>query len=328
MVQDLEIKNFKSLKDLNLTCRRMNVFIGKPNSGKSNILESLALFSYSYETESGENLTDFIKSIIRFETPADLFNDYDLKDEIAIKTDVSSANIVYENGIVRAGIEYGGFGTKTGFDLDFGGHANRYGSRSDIKNPFKMYRFSVLSTFDNQMSDFLLPVKGKNLLSIILTNKDIRRLVTDIVGEFGFRVVLKPQERKIEIQKEIDEVIISHPYALTSDTIQRIIFHLVAIETNSDSIIVFEEPETHSFPFYTKILAERIALNKKNQFFISTHNPYFLLSLLEKSNKDDIAVFITALENYKTVAHVLSENDIQEILDSDIDPFLNIERFL
>ena len=35
----VDIKNFKSIKDLHLDCKRVNVFIGKPNVGKSNILE-------------------------------------------------------------------------------------------------------------------------------------------------------------------------------------------------------------------------------------------------------------------------------------------------
>ena len=39
----VEIKNFKSIKDLRLDCKRVNVFIGKPNVGKSNILEGLGL---------------------------------------------------------------------------------------------------------------------------------------------------------------------------------------------------------------------------------------------------------------------------------------------
>jgi recombinational DNA repair ATPase RecF len=32
----VEIKNFKSIKDLRLDCKRVNVFIGKPNVGKLN----------------------------------------------------------------------------------------------------------------------------------------------------------------------------------------------------------------------------------------------------------------------------------------------------
>ena len=40
MISQLRIKNFKPIRDLSLDCRRVNVLIGDPNTGKSNILES------------------------------------------------------------------------------------------------------------------------------------------------------------------------------------------------------------------------------------------------------------------------------------------------
>ena len=40
MIADLEISNFKSIKHLQLDYRRINIFIGEPNVGKSNILET------------------------------------------------------------------------------------------------------------------------------------------------------------------------------------------------------------------------------------------------------------------------------------------------
>ncbi len=41
MIEKLAIKNFKSIKELDIDCRRINLFIGEPNTGKSNILEAL-----------------------------------------------------------------------------------------------------------------------------------------------------------------------------------------------------------------------------------------------------------------------------------------------
>ncbi|RLI80382.1 hypothetical protein DRP05_00990 [Archaeoglobales archaeon] len=109
---------------------------------------------------------------------------------------------------------------------------------------------------------------------------------------------------------------------------QRIIFYLAAIETNKDSILIFEEPEANSFPFYTKFLAERIALDRSNQYFISTYNPYLLLSLLEKTPTKDIQVFITYFEDYQTKIKPLSDDEKSEILDLDASVFFEIERFL
>ena len=46
MIKNLEIKNFKSIKHLEMECKRINLFIGEPNAGKSNILEALGLASW------------------------------------------------------------------------------------------------------------------------------------------------------------------------------------------------------------------------------------------------------------------------------------------
>jgi hypothetical protein len=101
----------------------------------------------------------------------------------------------------------------------------------------------------------------------------------------------------------------------------------VAIVSNKDSVLAFEEPESHAFPYYTKYLAEVIALDtNNNQYFISTHNPYFLLPILEKSPKEDVAIFITYLEDYQTKVKPLSQKQLEEIME--IDVFSNIERFL
>ena len=54
MFDHLEIRNFKSVEHVELSCRRVNVLIGKPNTGKSNILESLGLISYVGHAQVGE----------------------------------------------------------------------------------------------------------------------------------------------------------------------------------------------------------------------------------------------------------------------------------
>ena len=135
------------------------------------------------------------------------------------------------------------------------------------------------------MSDFLHPPDGDNLFAMLFAYKELRGLVKAIFDKFGLRVIFKPHEKRIEVGMEPKEdVVISFPYFLVSDTLQRIVFHLTAIHSNKNSILAFEEPEAHAFPHYTKYLAERVALDKnENQYFISTHNPYFLLSILEKT---------------------------------------------
>jgi len=66
MIEELEIVNFKSIKNLRLKCKRVNLLIGEPNIGKSNILEALGLLSFCAFP------TDFQK-FVRFEDMSHLF---------------------------------------------------------------------------------------------------------------------------------------------------------------------------------------------------------------------------------------------------------------
>jgi hypothetical protein len=192
---------------------------------------------------------------------------------------------------------------------------------------FKFYRFALKGRFQRPESEFLLPPSGDNLLSLLQTHRELRSTANQLFSSFGLRLGLRPQEGKIEVLKQSEDIIISYPYSLTSDTLQRVIFHLCVVLLNRDSILAFEEPESHAFPYYTKYLAETIALDdKNNQYFMSTHNPYFLLPILEKSPKEDVAVFITYFEDYQTKAKLLSEKDMEEITEIDI--FSNLDRFL
>lgn len=89
-----------------------------------------------------------------------------------------------------------------------------------------------------------------------------------------------------------------------------------------------EEPEAHASPNYTKFLAERMALDASNQYFVATHNPYFLSSVLEKTPQGGIAVFITYFEDNQTKLRAIAQEETAEVLDLDADAFFNLERFL
>ena len=161
---------------------------------------------------------------------------------------------------------------------------------------------------------------------MLINSNELREIANSIISKFGFKLTVKPRENKLEIQRELGEgVIVSFPYTLISDTIQRIIFYSAVVHTNKNSIIAMEEPEAHAFPFYTKYLAELIALNDSNQYFITTHNPYFLLTLIERTPKRDLAVYITYYEDYQTKVKKLSEKRLQEVLDLGLSTFFNLD---
>ena len=88
MLTNIQIQNFKSIRDLSFEARRVNLFIGEPNTGKTNILEALALLS------EGVHEPRVFKEIFRFRNISDLFADQQVSNPIAIETTLHSDPLV------------------------------------------------------------------------------------------------------------------------------------------------------------------------------------------------------------------------------------------
>lgn len=326
MLKTLEIHNFKSIKELSLPCKRFNVFIGEPGTGKSNLLEALGLLSFVGTRQYCSDIA--LGGFVRHEGTADLFYDGDLGDMMAVQCNEMEIFLTYQEvqyaGVLLCFGESGGVVrgdyrtiTETSF-TEFG--------RRNLP-AVKFYRFPKVTDFGKFPGNFLTPPYGENLPSLLVQNRELRHAVNLPFVERGLRLGLRPQENKIELVKSIDDIIISYPYSLTSETLQRLTFYTAAILTNKDSVLVFEEPEAHSFPNHTNYLAEQIALDENgNQYFIATHNPYFLMPLLSKAGKDDIAINIVYYEDYQTKVKTLQQKDLPELFELNI--FANLDRYI
>ena len=338
MIKNLHISRFKSIKELALDCRRINLFIGEPNTGKSNILESLGMLSFLAHQ-------DFVKlgnagQFFRFERLGNLFYDEVLAEPVEIRCDDILLELRYSNGnfvgLCQDGQDkvadfrgnHRNIETTSTYGPPYDSYIEPVDAVVDRIASFKFYRFRRQETFSRPESDFLLPPDGENLLSLLMSNRELHRVVNLPFLSQGLRLGLRPQEGKIEVLKEFEDgLIVSYPYSLTSETLQRLSFYMAAVLSNKNSVIVFEEPESHSFPYHTKYLAEQIALDdNQNQYFIATHNPYFLLPVLEKTKREDVAVHIVYYENYQTKTRELAPEDMAELFEMDV--FGNLERFL
>ncbi len=81
-IKQLEIRNFKSIREIDLACNRVNLIIGEPNVGKSNILEAISLYSSQYSKNDSKALSEFV----RYEKIKDLFYDQDLNLNIQVNS--------------------------------------------------------------------------------------------------------------------------------------------------------------------------------------------------------------------------------------------------
>jgi len=321
MITKLSVSNFKSVRHLDIECKKVNLFIGEPNTGKSNILEVLALLSWCSRT--GGNLSDYV----RFQAYENLFYDGLLDREIRISLSESSVKTNTDLYIRFFNDQFQFYkqpNTSPFVTMDYKGGMSRsvYKAVTNVK----FYRFKDLLQYSDKEAGSLKSPSGTNLFSVVFGSESLREMMKEFFKKYGLRLILKPQEKVFELQKQTDDLVFSIPYPMSSDTLRRVIFYTVAIASNKDSVLVFEEPESNAFPYYTKYLGERIALDQTNQFFIATHNPYLLSAVIEKSHKEDIQVFITYFKDFQTLVKPLTPDEVVELMEAD--PFFNLDRLI
>lgn len=322
MIHKLSIRNFKSIRELDLDCRRVNVFIGEPNAGKTNLLEVLSLFGDLKFQNS-----DLLMKTCRATHPSELFSNNDFKLGTFVELDS-----------FRIGLMPGGHGYEFRFSINGTPRGNGFitdkgfiGSVAGGETwpTCSYYTFSNEVGEGHSVEDRLLPPFGQNLLGVLYSSRDARQLVSSFYQATGYRLHLDGNSRKILVSREIDDTLISFPYSATSETLRRMVFYSLALETNKNAVLAFDEPEAHSFPSYTKTLAERIALDDRgNQFFLTTHSPYMLDSLLSKTPARDLNVVLCRMENFETKAYPLNQEQIDQIKEWSMDAFFNFDRLL
>ena len=205
-INSLLIENFKSVKHLEIAPKRINIFVGKPNVGKSNILEALSMLS---------NLPSF-NDVVRFSHTYQLFYDNDVTQPIKIITNLLSGNLFKEKNnlgfqylfgtdeMLLESIAEGGFssverGLENADDklivgigikqigVDETGRFDNHSSFGKIESNIRRYSFSseksALASSSN--SSFLNAPNGDNLFTILSTNKSLRQDVVSFFEEYG-----------------------------------------------------------------------------------------------------------------------------------------------
>jgi hypothetical protein len=216
MLKNVQIQNFKSVRDLSFDAKRVNVFIGEPNTGKTNILEALALLS-----EGVHGSAEF-KEIFRFRSVADLFTDQQVTTPITVATSECSCTLSFEGNQFQ-------FVAKTSRpgEQEWRYNLDQIGSSSggvNLQYGIKFYRFQPGAKTTNQTVGVFQPPFGRNLTSVIYTNKRLRRLVSDLFRTRNFSLEIRPVENELRIAKTIDDELYSFPYESISETWRRLVF--------------------------------------------------------------------------------------------------------
>ncbi len=319
------IENFKSIKQLEINdLKRINLFIGRPNVGKSNIIEALSLFSIPYLRE---NTSKKLSGLIRLENETELFYNGYIERDAKIKTNEGECRL--------------GYNPKEGLKIELDFYSNsfiykvdeKFNVKGGFKNelyeaPIKKYVFKTDIKYRRSHSKYLIPPFGFNLLSIIESYDELKQQVVRLFKEYNLEIAFDKSSQTIKIiQSEEQNSIFLIPYNSIADTLQRIIFFKAAISSNNNSILLFEEPEAHSFPPYMAHLTQEMIYKKDNQYLIATHSPFILNDLLENS-RSELSVFVVHYEQHETRLRKLSDDEMHDVFQSGVDLFTNNESFV
>lgn len=328
MISKLNIKNFKSIKELELDCRRVNLFIGEPNTGKSNILESLGMMSMIHG-KTGTNQENSIKDYVRGENMTNLYyNNIVDDDPITVNMESSLGNdiltLTYINSeyeIICSDVTNNKKLIEAYVTRDFRNNRNPQYSHPQV-SPIRFYKYKERLTYPSKEIDFLNPPDGNNFVQLVQNRKNIKDFVLDLFSKYGYKYQGFDDMKKIYFNIDFKGELIPLPFQSLSDTLLRLIFYYTAIELSNEAVLVFEEPDEKMFPYYTQQLAEKVGKNNTNQFFMATHNPYFLYTLMEKTPKDELAIFVTYYTAYQTHTYKLTNDEISEFMDSEKESML------
>ncbi len=355
-IDNIEIKNFKSIRHQKIEgCRRINVFIGYPNVGKSNILEALSLFSID------EPDADF-SSFVRAEELTTLFFDGNVNEEIEISINNENrmiASLSESNKEIRFDWQLSGDGAsfeKMGpgvqqpifhmlsfyktRDINIISKWDSIFKRQARSNDFykelgkgylasiKKYSFQKNILYSSHRYDSLSVPNGENIFDIIYTHSNIRKEIAGLFEIYDLKLLYNSTEKQFSILKSLSEdVIFTIPYKLVADTLQRLIFYKTAIESNSNSILLFEEPEAHMFPPYISKFAGAVWDSNTNQFFMATHSAVVINDFLENC-KDELNIYWVFYQQGETKIKKLTDENLDTIYNMGTESvFYNLEKF-
>jgi len=317
-IKNLRIENFKSIKEMELDCSRINVFVGKPNVGKSNILEAIGLYGID-----GNHPDKFI----RFEQVKNFFPFNDNKLDIKIKSDIGEIDVKFHRKEDRYHLKSthpnGHYP-----QLEWDNKGSLFSSENmHLLNKVKRYIFKPYDEKFNSNELHLVPPYGNNLFTILETNVDLSEAAGAAFRTYGLELTMDTERNKILVQRKIRGLSYFVPFNLVADTLQRKLFHYAAIFSNEDTIILFEEPESHAYPPYISSLAYKMIDAETNQFFVSTHSPYLLNALMENTPPEDLSVFVVTYKDYESQIYKLNEQDYTDIATNGVDLFFNLRWF-
>ncbi len=325
-INNIEIKNYKSIRHQKIDgCKRINVFVGPPNVGKSNILEALSLFSLPESSSSlftdfvriGKNTTIFFNGEI--ETPAQvIINDYHRvkvgyqKNILSAKFQTARFNEKFdfiennyfnasssidkrkENRLIEGGILEVDSSTK---DFRRNGHyfknlriykGNQEDKLTDedyIDVPILKYKFKENFDSISNYGSRLSVPFGHNIFDVISVKEQLREIIINLLKNYELDFLFDSESQEYKILKRLGNKIFTVPYLMLADTLQRLFFYQAAIYSNKNSVLLLEEPEANCYEPYIMEITNAIKNDKNDNQFFIVTHSQYVIDELMRDEE-------------------------------------------
>ncbi|SMP31200.1 ATP-dependent nuclease [Chryseobacterium profundimaris] len=330
-IQNIEISNFKSIKDLKIDgCKKINIFAGKPNAGKSNILEALGMFDLFFNPFERQNFKNFV----RYESFSDLFFEGNYSKTSQVKLNTYSIFSFYSiaNQILK--IQLNSKSSKIESQIEYSINGNQERSSHIISDSIKKTDLNIRKysfKIENEIVKFsnsLISPFGENISTIISTNPEIRNFVNYFLSVNNLKLLIERGSNNLKIFKEYEDgTVFTLPYNMIADTLQRLIFYKTAIMSNQNSVLLFEEPEAHCFEPYILEFTNEVKFNENNnQFFMVTHSDFIIQEFLrDEESKNNLQIYLVNNVDGKTEVKKLDKENNDDVYEYGMNVFFNFD---
>ncbi len=326
MIKKLHIERFKSIKSLSLDCRKVNLFIGEPDTGKTNILEALSFLSH---LGWGEAIGYYLR-LTQNQGFDPLFHGQFFDRPITIDTDDARVSVSIEGQDRHLRIECAP--ENSSHKVSFNGAAPPLGHLQSVRC------YSYTSSLDWGYSatgpdphNVLVPPRGANLMYLARHNSKVNDFLKETLADLDWKPRFDPnqnQKRYVLTENRGDEFF-DYPLEMLSDSLKRFFFYGAILVTSKDAVLILDEPDVYAFPPYPKLLGEMIATDDTNQFFLTTHNPYFLHGIVQKAPVDSLALFVCYRHpDGGSAVRQLTTAEIQKVIEQGSSVFFNLDAFV
>lgn len=331
-IQNIEISNFKSIKDLKIDgCKKINIFAGKPNAGKSNILEAISMLKLGA-------INSDLREYLSFENYNKLFHLGNTEKEIRISED----DEYIEFNLKKAEVIYKSGNNKMFFESKFSNSIFLNDSMAYVVNSSEEYdeieRKNIQAYYFKKNHSFKglgskeLNNFGENLAEVIFLDSinPKEESMATIISKFlpeGYKLLID-SDYELNLTTQInDNIYFTLPFFSLADTLQRLIFFKAAIMSNQNSVLLFEEPEAHCFEPYILEFTNEVKFNENNnQFFMVTHSDFIIQEFLrDEESRENTQIYLVNNVDGKTEVKKLNAEKNDDVYEFGMNLFFNFD---